>query len=127
LATELHTTGEILRSAGIEVRGCLDPPPLPPDIDTTLATVLREAVTNVLRHSTPTRVDIEATIEGTAAALTVRNDGACPEPDGRTGHGLANLYDRLDALGGTLRWRLADGRFALEAAVPLPVAAGSLS
>jgi two-component system sensor histidine kinase DesK len=123
LATELHTAGEILRSAGIEVRGRLDAPPLPSEVDAALATVLREAVTNVLRHSTPTWVDLDVTTAG----LTVRNDGACPAPDGRSGHGLANLRDRLDALDGTLRWRLADGQFVLEAAVPLPVTAGSLT
>jgi two-component system sensor histidine kinase DesK len=127
LATELHTAGEILRSAGIEVRGRLDPPPLPPEVDRVLATVLREAVTNVLRHSAPTRVEVDVTIEGAGAGLTVRNDGACPESECRAGHGLANLRDRLDALGGTLRWRLADGQFVLEAAVPLPVTAGSLT
>jgi two-component system sensor histidine kinase DesK len=126
LATELHTAGEILRSAGIEVRGRLDPPPLPPDVDSALATVVREAVTNVLRHSTPTRVDLDLTATGAGAELTVRNDGACAPPD-CYGQGLGNLRDRLVALDGTLRWRLADGQFVLEAAVPLPVPAGSLT
>ena len=126
LATELRTAAEILRSAGIELRGHLDAPSLPREVDCALATVLREAVTNVLRHSTPTLVDLDVTVGDAGAGLTVRNDGACPGSDGR-GQGLANLRDRLDALGGTLQWRRADGQFVLEAAVPLPVAAGSLA
>ncbi|WP_232661252.1 sensor histidine kinase [Pseudonocardia sp. TRM90224] len=126
LAAELRTAGEILRTAGIEVRGRLDPPSLPPEVDSALATVLREAVTNVLRHSTPTRVDLDVMVAGDGAGLTVGNDGACPRSDGH-GQGLANLRDRLVALGGTLRWRRGDGLFVLEAAVPLPVPAGSLS
>ncbi|MEJ3653260.1 histidine kinase [Actinomycetes bacterium KLBMP 9759] len=118
LATELRTTGEILRSAGIEVCGCPEPRPMPTDVDAALAIVLREAVTNVLRHSTATRVEVEVAASADEAALTVRNDGAFA-PDGPTGQGLPNLRARLGTLDGTLRWERVDGRFVLAAAVPL--------
>ncbi|GAA5135615.1 sensor histidine kinase [Pseudonocardia adelaidensis] len=126
LATELRTAAEILRWGGIEVRGSLEAPPLPAEVDAALATVLREAVTNVLRHSRPTRVELDVTVAGAGVGLTVRSDGACPQSDG-PGQGLANLRDRLAAIDGSLQRRHTDGRFVLEAAVPLPVAAGSLA
>ena len=119
LATELQAAREILRSAGVEVH-CTDPPPLPPEVDAALATVLREAVTNVLRHSRPTRVDVQVRVDDDGGVtLTVANDGAPPPTANGPGQGLANLRERLDVLGGTVRRHRAGGRFVLEASAPL--------
>ncbi|MGI5126064.1 sensor histidine kinase [Pseudonocardia sp. CA-107938] len=118
LVTELRSAREILRSAGVEAH-CVDAPPLPPDVDTAFATVLREAVTNVLRHSRPTRVDVQVRVDDGSATLTVANDGAPPAAADAAGQGLTNLDERLGALGGSVRAHRADGRFVLEASAPL--------
>ncbi|MEJ3651653.1 histidine kinase [Actinomycetes bacterium KLBMP 9759] len=118
LAAELRSAQGLLRSAGVEMR-CTDAPPLPPDVDAVLATVLREAVTNVLRHSRPTRVDVQVRVDDGGATLTVANDGAPPVAASAAGQGLTNLDERLGVLGGSVRTHRADGRFVLEVSAPL--------
>ena len=58
---------------------------------------LREAVTNVVRHSSAT----SCTVELEAAALTVRDDGRGLRGRGE-GNGLRGLRERVTAAGGSV-------------------------
>jgi two-component system, NarL family, sensor histidine kinase DesK len=122
LAAELAAARELLLSARIDLRADICGP-LPAAADTVMAPVLREAVTNILRHSSARMCTIEAATDGGVLRLHVSNDGAAgpPASDGRSGHGLANLTARVEAAGGHLTSWQAGGRFDLIAEIPLPV------
>jgi two-component system sensor histidine kinase DesK len=125
LAAELSAARQILASAGIGVRADIPAGPLPAVADQVLATVLREAVTNILRHSTATTCTIEARPCDRGLQLRVANDGAQPTVvGGPPGSGLANLTARVQAVGGLLASRQADGTFDLVAEIPLPAPPG---
>ncbi|MFJ5844061.1 sensor histidine kinase [Streptomyces sp. NPDC092903] len=105
LATELDRARSALIAAGIEPTVRRSGPPLPPQAEALLGWVTREAVTNVLRHSTATTCAF--VIDGTPdrVRLTVTDDGrttaAAPTP-GIGGTGLKGLTERLAAAGGSL-------------------------
>jgi two-component system, NarL family, sensor histidine kinase DesK len=84
-----------------------------------LATVLREATTNVLRHSRAARCVVEVVAFDGGVRMTITNDGVRDErsPDPHS-HGLRGLADRLAARGGTLHTRSAGGEFTVEVVVP---------
>lgn len=71
-----------------------------------LATVLREGVTNLIRHSDATQCRIEVRDLGTGfIRFTLANDGVRGGRDARGGRrpgGLGNLAERLAAVGGRL-------------------------
>jgi two-component system sensor histidine kinase DesK len=132
LAAELSAARQILASAGIEVSASTPGEPLPGAANTVLAPVLREAVTNVLRHAAATACTIEVTARDGAVRLRVSNDGVPKRPaaglpgeEDHAGRGLANLHDRVRAAGGQLISRGAGGWFDLSAEIPLPVPAGT--
>jgi hypothetical protein len=126
LAAELTAARQILASAGIAVRASMPGGPLPAAADAVLAPVLREAITNILRHSAATWCSIEAAA-GSAVRLVVSNDGVPDradagedgQPGARGGSGLANLTARVQGAGGRLSSCLANGLFELTAEVPL--------
>ncbi|MEU5940474.1 histidine kinase [Micromonospora sp. NPDC047548] len=120
LAEQLAAVAEVLRSCGVRCDVVPPPDDLPAGVAAELAAVLREAGTNVLRHSRAGWCRIEITREGGVATMTVRNDGvgADAEPD-RHSHGLRGLTERLAAAGGGLRTRRAAGVFTVEATVPV--------
>ncbi|MET8086302.1 histidine kinase [Micromonospora sp. NPDC005197] len=109
----------VLRSCG--VRCTVGPPPadLPQSAATELAAVLREAGTNVLRHSRADWCRIHIDREDDVARMTVVNDGADDRGPDAHSHGLRGLADRLAAAGGDLRVRREDAVFTLEATVPV--------
>jgi two-component system, NarL family, sensor histidine kinase DesK len=120
LADELAAAEQILASAGVKVRVGVTGGPLPAAADEVLAPVLREAVTNVLRHAVATACVIEVTVSDGALRLHVGNDGAPPQlapprPAEGDGRGLANLDARVRAAGGRLATWQAGGRFGLTA------------
>ena len=85
LATELDRARSALSAAGIEPVVRRSGPPLAPQTEALLGWVVREAVTNVVRHSGATRCEI--TVDGTPdrVRLTVadngtRRDGSSPVP-----------------------------------------------
>lgn len=121
LAGELSLARELLVSAGIDLRADLTRAPLPASADTVMAPVLREAVTNILRHSAATNCMIETAAAAGVLRLRVSNDGALSRAagDGSPGHGLANLTARVEAGGGRLTSRQAGGQFDLIAEIPL--------
>jgi two-component system sensor histidine kinase DesK len=135
LAVEIITARTALASAGIAARddaeltmlsGTFDP-----DAEAALAWCLREAVTNVVRHSGATNCHISLVRRAGAMALTVRDDGnghtasgswgtqPCPAGSTPPSSGLRGMSERLSAVGGTLEVRpdLHPG-FSLTAAVP---------
>jgi two-component system, NarL family, sensor histidine kinase DesK len=125
LAAECAAARDILSSAGVTVE--LDVRAAGPGAaDSVLAPVLREAVTNILRHSAATSCTIRAVASGGLLRLEISNDGvpaaaAAASPGG--GRGLANLAARLHAAGGRLTAGQHGGRFELSAEIPVPVPA----
>jgi len=124
LARELHAAREILASAGVGAVTSVPSGPVPVAADQVLVPVLREAVTNILRHSTATTCRIEVTTAVTSVRLAVSNDGAAeghpgPQPSGG-GRGLANMRGRVQAADGWLCSGQAGDRFSLTAEIPWP-------
>ncbi|MFC4565772.1 sensor histidine kinase [Nocardiopsis mangrovi] len=129
---ELRTTwdGEVsgarslLTSAGIDCTVTGDP--VPQECAEALAWVVREGVTNLLRHSAATRVTVATANEDGEVLLTIANDGAgragpaqTGEAGGGGGVGLRSMSERIRALGGHLTTRRDGDWFLLDAAIPL--------
>ncbi|WNB84666.1 sensor histidine kinase [Cellulomonas sp. ATA003] len=129
LAAELAGARSVLRSAGIDTRVIGEDARLPDAVQQAVAWVVREAVTNVVRHAHARRCTIDLDVAGDGgdarAVLTVTNDGVPAGPAGTPGSGLIGLTERLAQVGGTLATDAGGDRFTLRATVPLR-AAGSM-
>ncbi|MFI8890776.1 sensor histidine kinase [Streptomyces paradoxus] len=94
---------------------------VPEEIESALAWALREAVTNVVRHSGARRCTVELlhrqTLDGPVLELTVEDDGSGGPGTGH-GNGLAGLTERLTKVGGTLEAGPLKPGFRLVARVP---------
>jgi signal transduction histidine kinase len=80
-----------------------------------------EAVQNAIKHSTARQITIDLHAETDALALVVEDDGHGFEPRTMTaGVGVANMRDRIEAVGGTLLLQTAPGGGAqVTARVPV--------
>lgn len=75
LSAEVETARSMLAATGIEVR--VDTDELPPGMDgSAAAIVLREAATNIVRHSHARKCTIEISAGADGLRVTVSNDGA---------------------------------------------------
>ncbi|MFG3286669.1 sensor histidine kinase [Streptomyces sp. NPDC048111] len=123
LAGEANAAVSMLSAAGIRTSLRFEVGRLPAGVDTVLATVLREGLTNMLRHSKAESCEIRAERVGDGAVLTLSNDGIGRgrPPRGGADGGLDALGSRVRKLGGALSHG-ADGQgwFRLEATVPVP-------
>ncbi|WP_052436972.1 histidine kinase [Georgenia sp. SUBG003] len=120
LAAELDGARSVLRSAGVETRVLGDGAALPAPVQEALGWVVREAVTNVVRHADAARCTLDlAVVDATTARLTVRNDGVGRAARGGSGSGLVGLRERLTAVGGELTTAREGATFTLTAVVPL--------
>ncbi|TXS53316.1 sensor histidine kinase [Streptomyces sp. uw30] len=94
---------------------------VPEDSETALAWALREAVTNVVRHSGARRCTVELvrrqTLDGPVLELSVEDDGS-GDKGNAPGHGLTGLTERLTKAGGTLEAGGSRHGFRLIARVP---------
>jgi two-component system sensor histidine kinase DesK len=121
LAREAGSAASLLSAACITPKVTIDCGVLDDQVDAVLAIVLREAVTNVLRHSAARNCAIVANQEGKMITLKVINDGV-PQPvtPGTSGHGLRNLTRRLELIGGELSTGGShDDQFSLLVSVPV--------
>lgn len=126
LDTELAGARSVLRAAGINTRIIGDSTNIPGGAQAALAWVLREATTNVIRHSNATTCTIELGIQPAdtnapdTAVLRVHNDGdPGPDPRHAAGHGLAGLRERVTALGGHFTaGQQPGGWFTVQAQLP---------
>lgn len=121
LAAEVDSARAVLESAGAAVRIDAVPVTVPGPAEPVLAVVVREAVTNVLRHSTPNECLIEIAVADGYVWLRVANDGAAHVPtsdDGEPSTGLRSLRTRLAAIGGELATTRTGDRFELLVRAP---------
>ncbi len=118
LREQLTAVAQVLRSSGVRCTVAQPPGELPPEIATQLAPVLREASTNVLRHSKAGWCTIEIIRHGNEVRMIVANDGAAGAGPDRHSFGLRGLSQRLADAGGTLHTRNENGVFTLEATLP---------
>jgi len=121
LARELAGASALLTAAGVQVQ-VYDERPAGPDSPAAplLAWVVREAVTNVLRHSDATHCTIALLQSAGTVVLRVVNDGARFGDGDGDGSGLRGLRERAGQHGGQVRSSCAGERFELEVRVPLP-------
>ncbi|MEU6671536.1 sensor histidine kinase [Streptomyces sp. NPDC046727] len=124
LATELTRARSALSAASVQPVVRQSGAPLDPQSEALLGWVVREAVTNVVRHSRASRCEI--TVEGAAerVRLTVTDNGtgtdaAAGAREGVGGTGLKGLTERLAAAGGCLTAGPAPrGGFTVTADLP---------
>ncbi|WP_345667184.1 sensor histidine kinase [Streptomyces similanensis] len=123
LSTELDRARSALTAAGIEPVVRRSGPPLTPQTEALLGWVVREAVTNAVRHSGAARCEITVAGAAERVRLTVSDDGrgaaARPPAPGVGGTGLKGLTERLATAGGSLTAAPAlRGGFTVTAELP---------
>jgi two-component system, NarL family, sensor histidine kinase DesK len=125
LDAELTAAQDVLASAGINVQASVSTDLVPSATAAVLVPVVREAVTNVLKHSSASYCVLETTVDAGLLRLLISNDGSNDAGNaplaavGRTGSGLANLTARVEAAGGRLIAGRDGGGFSLAAEIPL--------
>ncbi|WP_106396537.1 sensor histidine kinase [Actinocorallia populi] len=128
LREEIEAARSLLAAAGVRFTVARGEGPLPEPVEAVFATVLREGVTNVLRHASATGCDVVLERSGATATIKIANDGARTRthvPLESGGSGLANLSRRVRDLGGTLTAESGDdGAYLLAASVPVKAERG---
>ncbi|MEV6981448.1 histidine kinase [Sphaerisporangium sp. NPDC051017] len=139
---ELSGVRRVLETAGVRCDFAELPPSLPPGVRVALAWAVREAATNLLRHSDATVCLLGVETHGDRITVTVANDGVRPDGglhasgtgarDGAAeatvgGSGLAGLDERLAQVGGSSGRHTEDGWFTLSLDVPCRPMAATLT
>ena len=120
LEEECRSVVSELSAADVAVRLEGDTADLPVQVNTVLASVLREGVTNLLRHSKAKHCEITIRKRCEHASIEVVNDSVAPQLDNRgTGRGLQNLSARAKEIGGRVTVTREGNVFRLRAEVPL--------
>ena len=129
LADWRSETVERLTLAGVTVLWNANDPPLhwmlPARMQVQLTRILREAVSNVIRHSGAHRCWVDIHVASDHLQLGVEDDGHGFDPSPASqGHGLGNMLRRARVLGGSLQIVPREGGgVSLRLGVPLALAA----
>jgi signal transduction histidine kinase len=123
LATLLTDVGDAGVAAELSIRGT--PRPLDPSVELAAYRVVQESLTNVLKHSTATRAEVQVTYADDGVDVEVHDSGrgarrpseASSAPSG--GHGLVGLGERTRLLGGAIDYGPAQ-RGGFRVSVHLP-------
>jgi signal transduction histidine kinase len=99
------------------------PVALDPGVELVAYRIVQEALTNAMRHAPGAAIDVELTYIKDTLRLRVRDNGPGPDPRAATGgHGVAGMYERAAAVGGTLHTSLAPGGgYLIDATLPTEV------
>lgn len=117
VAVEARNAAAVLRSAGIACEARIDAPDLPVEMGAVFAVAIREAATNILRHSRATEASLEL-IRSTPDEyrLTITNNGAGPLRAGGTG--ILGITERAATWSGRVDTRRGDDTFTLVVRIP---------
>lgn len=118
LAGEIANAGVALRASGVTFEADVPVDTCEPAHDAALAMIVREAVTNVVRHADATVCRLSVGYEGGTIALDISDDGA----GGRSraeGNGIRGMRERVQRLGGTLALDFGAAGTRLHATIPM--------
>jgi two-component system sensor histidine kinase DesK len=118
LSAEFEAMRKAFDTAGVVLNVEAETLTLPPAHENTLALVLREASTNVLRHAKAKSCRVRLMNRNHVALLEIVDDGQ--GGDAREGNGLVGMRERIAALGGQL---VRDGRSGMRLEITLPLGA----
>ncbi|MEZ2347708.1 sensor histidine kinase [Terriglobus sp. RCC_193] len=122
LEEELARANAILRTAGIATECLSLPMTLSPTQETVLALAMREAVTNVVRHSHARNCRLRIEQLDACCLLEIQDDGHGGQQI--EGNGVRGMRERVEALGGTLRREIGAGTRLI---IKVPLTTGSRS
>lgn len=117
LAAELASARLLLESSMVHLQ-YEAPPALSPEIERSLALVIREAATNIARHAQATHAQIAFACEAGFVQLQIIDNGRGVVVD--EGNGLGGMRERVSKLGGSLRIESPKGQGTrLQVRVPI--------
>ena len=99
--------------------------PLPPDFRHNIFLIVKEALTNTLKHAAAREIHVQAKIAAHRLEIRIQDDGAgfipaTPKTEGKQ-HGLINMQRRAEDMGGKLTWEGSAGQgTTIQLSVPLP-------
>ena len=122
LAAEIERAQKILDAAGVKLEYETQPPQLAAAEETVLSLIVREAVTNIVRHAQASRCRLEFETNGKGMALVVEDDGRGGIR--QEGNGLRGMRERVESMGGSFQVESGHGtRLVIE--IPPPIVAKS--
>jgi len=106
LAAEIARAQKTLDAAGVTLEYQTKPPQLAPAEESVLSLIVREAVTNIVRHAQASHCRLEFETNGQGTALVVEDDGRGGIR--QEGNGLRGMRERVESMGG--RFHVDSGR-----------------
>nr|WP_315487072.1 sensor histidine kinase [uncultured Undibacterium sp.] len=119
LVHELRGAQNTLESAGVQFESQVDETVLPAAVENIIALALREAITNIIRHSDAKHCHFSVIGRGDSVQVKIADDGSIGREKGdeiRKGNGLIGMSERVRALEGDLQVEIKEGltiRFTL--------------
>ena len=120
----LDVVAEAGRALGFEPQVRFDGPvdtAVDSELAGTVLAVIREALSNVVRHASARRAEVAISVVSGALLLEIRDDGIGVGGPATGGSGLRNMQTRAEAIGGTFAVQaVPDGGSLVQWSVPLP-------
>jgi signal transduction histidine kinase len=98
---------------------------LPPELRHNIFLIVKEALTNALKHASAKEVTVQAKVTSGHLEIIIQDDGKglpspTPKVEGKR-HGLENMRRRAGNIGGMVDWQLTPGTgTSIQFKVPLP-------
>lgn len=99
ITAEIERARNVLRAAGVRFECDVDELRLSPRTESVLALAIREAVTNVVRHSGAANCRLHVACDSDVCRFEISDDGSGSQVG--EGLGLMGMRERVEALGGT--------------------------
>ncbi len=106
LAAEIERAEKVLDAAGVTLEYDAKPPQLAAAQETVLSLIVREAVTNIVRHAQASHCRLGFESNGQGTALVVEDDGRGGIR--QEGNGIRGMRERVESMGG--RFLVDSGR-----------------
>lgn len=84
-----------------------------------LSRILREAVSNVLRHAQATKISVSVQVANGNLLLDIADDGVGISPDFKANRGISSMLARAETMQGSLTWETTNQGCTLHLRVPL--------
>ncbi len=116
----LADTAEMARGVGLDVAlDVSDTGPLDIELKVVVHRIVREAVTNVIRHAHASHCLVQIAVANNKVNIAVKDNGRGKSPAACDGFGLTGMRQRVALLGGTVTARnLKSGGFEITAQFP---------